>query len=49
MHPTSGKDFECVELGDLVKNGERKERTPRRRIIHFTSGQIMEEYSTDKE
>ncbi|XP_051511227.1 protein FAM177A1 isoform X2 [Myxocyprinus asiaticus] len=38
------KEYECVELGDL----ERKEKTPRR-IIHFSSGEIMEEYSTDDE
>ncbi|XP_059369626.1 protein FAM177A1-like [Carassius carassius] len=38
------KDYECVELGDL----DRKEKTPRR-IIHFSSGETMEEYSTDEE
>ncbi|XP_051954948.1 protein FAM177A1 isoform X2 [Xyrauchen texanus] len=38
------KEYECVELGDL----ESKEKIPRR-IIHFSSGEIMEEYSTDEE
>ncbi|KAK9956180.1 hypothetical protein ABG768_013930 [Culter alburnus] len=38
------KGYECVELGDL----DRKEKTPRR-IIHFSSGETMEEYSTDEE
>ncbi len=33
-----------MELGDL----DRKEKTPRR-IIHFSSGETMEEYSTDEE
>nr|XP_043904420.1 protein FAM177A1 isoform X2 [Solea senegalensis] len=46
-----GKDFECVELGELDKRGEQeqqKEKAPRR-IIHFSSGETMEEYSTDEE
>ncbi|NP_001038926.2 uncharacterized protein LOC751751 [Danio rerio] len=38
------KEYECVELGDL----DRKEKIPRR-IIHFSSGETMEEYSTDEE
>uniref|UniRef100_A0A672KDX8 Protein FAM177A1-like n=1 Tax=Sinocyclocheilus grahami TaxID=75366 RepID=A0A672KDX8_SINGR len=38
------KEYECVELGDL----DRKEKTPRR-ITHFSSGETMEEYSTDEE
>ncbi|KAG5277074.1 hypothetical protein AALO_G00113260 [Alosa alosa] len=46
--PTSGKDFECVELGDLGKNDQRQEKTPRR-VIHFSNGETMEEYSTDEE
>lgn len=43
---SSGKDkeYECVELGDL----DRKEKIPRR-IIHFSNGETMEEYSTDEE
>uniref|UniRef100_A0A8C1SIC7 Zgc:153383 n=1 Tax=Cyprinus carpio TaxID=7962 RepID=A0A8C1SIC7_CYPCA len=43
---SSGKEkgYECVELGDL----DRREKTPRR-IIHFSSGETMEEYSTDEE
>ncbi|XP_063078505.1 protein FAM177A1-like isoform X2 [Engraulis encrasicolus] len=46
----SGKDFECIELGDLGNDDEdeRKEKPPRR-IIHFSSGETMEEYSTDEE
>lgn len=47
-----GKDFECVELGDLDGNDEpqqpQREKVPRR-IIHFSSGETMEEYSTDEE
>ncbi|KAL2081796.1 hypothetical protein ACEWY4_021614 [Coilia grayii] len=46
--PAAGKDFECVELGDLGKNDDRKEKTPRR-VIHFSNGETMEEYSTDEE
>ncbi|XP_075048773.1 protein FAM177A1 isoform X2 [Mixophyes fleayi] len=42
---TSGdREFECVELGDIRK----KKKVPRR-IIHFASGETMEEYSTDEE
>ncbi|XP_030626750.1 protein FAM177A1-like [Chanos chanos] len=43
-----GKDFECVELGELEKKDQKKEKTPRR-VIHFSSGETMEEYSTDEE
>ncbi|XP_077568234.1 protein FAM177A1-like isoform X1 [Stigmatopora nigra] len=39
------RNFESVELHD-VQN--RREKTPRR-IIHFSSGETMEEYSTDEE
>ncbi|TRY57497.1 hypothetical protein DNTS_011837 [Danionella cerebrum] len=39
-----GKEYECVELSFLG----RKEKIPRR-IIHFSSGETMEEYSTDEE
>ncbi|XP_041721324.2 protein FAM177A1 isoform X1 [Coregonus clupeaformis] len=46
--PSSGKDFESVQLGDLEK-GEQKEQKAPRRIIHFSSGETMEEYSTDEE
>ncbi|KAM7395758.1 hypothetical protein PAMA_007168 [Pampus argenteus] len=51
------KDFESVELGELDKRGEeqqeeeeveQREKVPRR-IIHFSSGETMEEYSTDEE
>ncbi|MEQ2199000.1 hypothetical protein XENOCAPTIV_022396 [Xenoophorus captivus] len=40
-----GKDFESVEMG---KTTEPREKVPRR-IIHFSSGETMEEYSTDEE
>lgn len=47
-----GRDFESVELGEL--DGTEEERQPQRekvprRIIHFSSGETMEEYSTDEE
>ncbi|XP_028997209.1 protein FAM177A1 isoform X2 [Betta splendens] len=44
------KDFESVELGEMDGRGERqrREKAPRR-IIHFSSGETMEEYSTDEE
>ncbi|KAG5857749.1 protein FAM177A1 [Anguilla anguilla] len=40
----AGKDFESVELGELGK----KQKKPRK-IIHFASGETMEEYSTEEE
>ncbi|XP_010789396.1 protein FAM177A1-like isoform X2 [Notothenia coriiceps] len=42
--------FESVELGELDQREEqqRREKAPRR-IIHFSSGETMEEYSTDEE
>ncbi|XP_071387187.1 protein FAM177A1-like isoform X2 [Centroberyx affinis] len=53
--PNLGKDFESVELGELEKREEQqqqeqeqREKAPRR-IIHFSSGETMEEYSTDEE
>ncbi|XP_028253155.1 protein FAM177A1-like isoform X2 [Parambassis ranga] len=47
------KDFESVELGELDKREgqqqeQQREKVPRR-IIHFSSGETMEEYSTDEE
>ncbi|XP_028809046.1 protein FAM177A1-like [Denticeps clupeoides] len=45
--PSTGKDFECVELGEMGK-ASPKEKPPRR-VIHFSSGETMEEYSTDEE
>ncbi|XP_036943343.1 protein FAM177A1 isoform X3 [Acanthopagrus latus] len=51
MSPNLGKDFESVELGELDKREEQqqqREKVPRR-IIHFSSGETMEEYSTDEE
>lgn len=45
-----GNEFESVELGVLDKRegGRQREKVPRR-IIHFSSGETMEEYSTDEE
>ncbi|XP_061602924.1 protein FAM177A1-like [Cololabis saira] len=40
------QDFESVELGEL---GEPPREKPPRRIIHFSSGETMEEFSTDEE
>ncbi|XP_075869680.1 protein FAM177A1-like isoform X2 [Nelusetta ayraudi] len=40
-----GKDFESVELEG---EQQQREKVPRR-IIHFSSGETMEEYSTDEE
>ncbi|XP_054618060.1 protein FAM177A1-like isoform X2 [Dunckerocampus dactyliophorus] len=42
-NPTPSRDFESMKLGD-----KQREKTPRR-IIHFSSGETMEEYSTDEE
>lgn len=50
--PSPVRDFESVELGELERaqedSGRQKEKVPRR-IIHFSSGETMEEYSTDEE
>ncbi|KAK7907391.1 hypothetical protein WMY93_016003 [Mugilogobius chulae] len=51
--PSPVRDFESVELGELERAEEdnsprQKEKIPRR-IIHFSSGETMEEYSTDEE
>ncbi|XP_029352561.1 protein FAM177A1-like isoform X2 [Echeneis naucrates] len=49
--PGLSKDFESVELGEHEKREEeqqQREKAPRR-IIHFSSGETMEEYSTDEE
>ncbi|CAG5928306.1 unnamed protein product [Menidia menidia] len=53
--PNQARDFESVELGELDKGDEpgrrrqqQREKAPRR-IIHFSSGETMEEYSTDEE
>lgn len=52
--PNRTQDFESVELGELDKRDEhqqqqqQREKVPRR-IIHFSSGETMEEYSTDEE
>ncbi|KAM4522778.1 protein FAM177A1-like [Odontesthes bonariensis] len=55
--PNPAKDFESVELGELDKREDplqqqqqqqQREKVPRR-IIHFSSGETMEEYSTDEE
>lgn len=44
--PEPGKDFESVELE--AEQQQQREKVPRR-IIHFSSGETMEEYSTDEE
>ncbi|XP_028295660.1 protein FAM177A1-like isoform X2 [Gouania willdenowi] len=44
-------EFQCVELEEIeqrVEEQKRREKVPRR-IIHFSSGETMEEYSTDEE
>ncbi|XP_069014739.1 protein FAM177A1-like isoform X2 [Embiotoca jacksoni] len=50
--PNPGRDFESVELGELgeldSREEQQREKAPRR-IIHFSSGETMEEYSTDEE
>uniref|UniRef100_A0A3Q0S820 Uncharacterized protein n=1 Tax=Amphilophus citrinellus TaxID=61819 RepID=A0A3Q0S820_AMPCI len=46
--PNPANDFESVELEELERGEQQKEKTPRR-IIHFSSGETMEEYSTDEE
>uniref|UniRef100_A0A8C7Z148 Protein FAM177A1 n=1 Tax=Oryzias sinensis TaxID=183150 RepID=A0A8C7Z148_9TELE len=46
-----GKDFESVELGEMNDSAgpqPQREKAPRR-VIHFSSGETMEEYSTDEE
>ncbi|XP_061610194.1 protein FAM177A1-like isoform X6 [Phyllopteryx taeniolatus] len=45
--PKTTTEFERVELGDKQRRHSR-EKTPRR-IIHFSSGETIEEYSTDEE
>ncbi|XP_029281904.1 protein FAM177A1-like isoform X2 [Cottoperca gobio] len=48
--PNLGRSFESVELGELDKREEQQQREKApRRIIHFSSGETMEEYSTDEE
>ncbi|XP_041661712.1 protein FAM177A1-like isoform X2 [Cheilinus undulatus] len=47
--PNQVKDFESVELGELNKREEQQREKVPRRIIHFSSGETMEEYSTDEE
>ncbi|NP_001086911.1 family with sequence similarity 177 member A1 L homeolog [Xenopus laevis] len=44
VHSSGAREFESVELGDIRK----KKKIPRR-VIHFASGETMEEYSTDEE
>ncbi|KAL8169242.1 UNVERIFIED_CONTAM: hypothetical protein K2H54_041499 [Gekko kuhli] len=44
LHANGDRGFENVELGVLGK----KNKIPRR-VIHFASGETMEEYSTDDE
>ncbi|XP_019713604.1 protein FAM177A1-like isoform X4 [Hippocampus comes] len=45
--PKATRESESVELGDIERE-HRREKTPRR-VIHFSSGETMEEYSTDEE
>nr|XP_046229977.1 protein FAM177A1 isoform X2 [Scatophagus argus] len=48
--PNHAKDFESVELGEQDRREEQQQREKApRRIIHFSSGETMEEYSTDEE
>ncbi|KAM9839964.1 protein FAM177A1-like [Aulostomus maculatus] len=42
LSQSPARDLERVELGDL----DQRDKVPRR-IIHFSSGETMEEYSTD--
>ncbi|EMP30750.1 Signal recognition particle 54 kDa protein [Chelonia mydas] len=44
LHSNGDRGFENVELGIIGKN----KKIPRR-VIHFASGETMEEYSTDEE
>nr|XP_028576623.1 protein FAM177A1 [Podarcis muralis] len=44
LHANGDRGFENVELGVIGK----KKKIPRR-VIHFASGETMEEYSTDEE
>lgn len=46
--PNQGRDFESVELEEMDQREKQREKPPRR-IIHFSSGETMEEYSTDEE
>uniref|UniRef100_A0A8C2X385 Family with sequence similarity 177 member A1 n=1 Tax=Cyclopterus lumpus TaxID=8103 RepID=A0A8C2X385_CYCLU len=50
LSPNPALGFESVELGELGRREEQqqREKVPRR-IIHFSSGETMEEYSTDEE
>lgn len=51
MSQNQGKDFESVELGEMNDSAgpqPQREKAPRR-VIHFSSGETMEEYSTDEE
>uniref|UniRef100_A0A0E9PA21 Uncharacterized protein n=1 Tax=Anguilla anguilla TaxID=7936 RepID=A0A0E9PA21_ANGAN len=41
------KDFQTVEVGEL-EEGKNAQKAPRR-VIHFASGETMEEYSTEDE
>lgn len=38
-----------MELGELERTEQRPREKVPRRIIHFSSGETMEEYSTDEE
>ncbi|KAK9518779.1 hypothetical protein VZT92_010513 [Zoarces viviparus] len=49
VEQTPAPGFESVELGELDKREEQHREKVPRRIIHFSSGETMEEYSTDEE
>ncbi|XP_075940919.1 protein FAM177A1-like [Anarhichas minor] len=49
VEQTPAPGFESVELGELDKREEQQREKVPRRIIHFSSGETMEEYSTDEE
>ncbi|KAJ8409151.1 hypothetical protein AAFF_G00241720 [Aldrovandia affinis] len=42
------KDFQTVEVEELGEGEKSPQKAPRR-VIHFASGETMEEYSTDEE
>ncbi|XP_062858637.1 protein FAM177A1-like isoform X2 [Trichomycterus rosablanca] len=48
MENTQMKEFECVEFTDVEQEDQNQEKSPRR-VIRFSSGETMEEYSTEEE
>ncbi|XP_068432567.1 protein FAM177A1 [Clinocottus analis] len=49
LSPGPAAGFDSVELGELGRREEQQREKVPRRIIHFSSGETMEEYSTDEE